>query len=320
MPKKSFIPFYIKITTGYILEKNMDLIVSFNVKCYFFNKRNLLLFLLCLFSPRLLHIMMQRGWILGALSRTINTFNAIGTFYVAVAVVLLLGASIVAAWATLETIWASAQLRSAARLALTSSAMELQIWQCHSCGRSSLLEADGAKPAPACLSPGHPRTTKTPVKADRSARAGTPGTKWRWCWARSGETRVRGRSSIYWPPKLTSSADARYMFWCVISPECWQGCVLVSARKVVILWIKRFGQSATGDRRKITGTSVILETHTGHGVLKLAIIKMNHDECVLWGAIKWKYGREAWFLILWQMQYVKCHDFTFWHLQEQPFS
>lgn len=55
----------------------------------------------------------------------------------------------------------------------------------------------------------------------------------------------------------------------------------MSVRKVVILWIKRFGQSATGDRRKITNTSVILEIHTGHGVLKLAIIKMNHVECVL---------------------------------------
>lgn len=54
----------------------------------------------------------------------------------------------------------------------------------------------------------------------------------------------------------------------------------MSARKVVILWIKRFGQSATGDQRKITGTSVILETHTAHGVLKLAIIKMDPVECV----------------------------------------
>lgn len=75
----------------------MDLIVSFNVKCYFFNKRNLLLVLLCLFSPTLLHVMMQRRRILEALSCTINRLNAIECFYVAVAAVLLLGASVVAA-------------------------------------------------------------------------------------------------------------------------------------------------------------------------------------------------------------------------------
>lgn len=81
----------------------MDLIVSFNVKCYFFNKRNLLLVLLCLFSPTRLQIIMQRGRIFGALSCIINRLNAIGCFYVAVAAVLLLGASVVAA--LLEQPW-----------------------------------------------------------------------------------------------------------------------------------------------------------------------------------------------------------------------
>lgn len=105
-----------------------------------------------------------------------------------------------------------AQLRTWVRLALTSSAMKLQIWQCPPCTRISLLETDGQKLPPSCLSPGLPKTTKTWVKPpppDRSARAATPGTKWRWCSVRSGETRAKGKSSTCWRPKLTLSADVR---------------------------------------------------------------------------------------------------------------
>lgn len=106
---------------------------------------------------------------------------------------------------------ARAQLRSPARLALTSSAMKLQIWQCRSC-RHSLLEAAGVKPPPSCRSPGRRKTTKTrinPPRPDRSDRATTPGTKRRWCSARNGETRAKGKSSICWRLKLTSCADVR---------------------------------------------------------------------------------------------------------------
>lgn len=111
--------------------------------------------------------------------------------------------------------------RTPVRLALTSPAMKLQIWQCHSWRQFSLLETDRLEPSPppptptpppSCRSAGRLKTTKTrisPPRPDRSDLAAIRGTKWRWCSVLSGETRAKGKSSIYWRPKLTLSADVR---------------------------------------------------------------------------------------------------------------
>lgn len=115
----------------------------------------------------------------------------------------------------LNSLWrraACARRRASVRLALTSSAMELQIWQCDSCRQFSRLETNGLKPPPSCRLPGLLKTIKTRANlpgSDRSVSATTAETKWRWCSVRSGETRAKGRSSICWRLKRTLSVDVR---------------------------------------------------------------------------------------------------------------